>query len=143
MLKFGYTLPNLPNVCLHKSKTAKFYPFTESDKDLLEKMREDMADGPSIVFTRNIVVNEFFIWDSTNLCKILAGIDVRQLNHFSMCQAMPTGLYTRWDIDSEFGEWKPRQNKTRSFENMVMSFVQRVRPQCKVESIYTTCTQKN
>ena len=26
----------------------------------MEKMREDMADGQSIVFTRNIVVNEIF-----------------------------------------------------------------------------------
>ena len=39
MLKLGYTLPNLANICLHKSTDSKFYPFTESDKDLLEKIR--------------------------------------------------------------------------------------------------------
>ena len=31
MLKFGFTLPYLANICLHKSTDAKFYPFTESD----------------------------------------------------------------------------------------------------------------
>ena len=43
MLKWGCTLPNLVNICLHKSTDSKFYPFTESDKDLLEKVREDMV----------------------------------------------------------------------------------------------------
>ena len=33
-----------------------------------------------------------------------------------MCQAMPTGLYTRWDIDTETSGFTPRQNKTRNFE---------------------------
>ena len=37
MLKLGSTLPNLANICLHKSTDAKFYPFTEGDKDLLKK----------------------------------------------------------------------------------------------------------
>ena len=31
MLKRGCTLPNLANICLHKSTDSKFYPFTESD----------------------------------------------------------------------------------------------------------------
>ena len=56
MLKLGCTLPNLANICLHKSTNYKFYPFCESDKDLCEKTREDMTGGPSIVFTRKAVV---------------------------------------------------------------------------------------
>ena len=40
MLKLGCTLPNLANLCLHKSTDAKFYPFTEADKDLLEKFEK-------------------------------------------------------------------------------------------------------
>ena len=40
MLKLGCTLPNLANICLHKSTDAKFYPFTEGDKDLLEKIEK-------------------------------------------------------------------------------------------------------
>ena len=61
LLKLGCTLTNLANICLHKSTDSKFYPFTESDKDLLEKIREDMVGGPSIVFTRKAVVDETFI----------------------------------------------------------------------------------
>ena len=120
MLKLGCTLPNLANICLHKSTTAKFYPFTESDKDLPEKIHESMVGGPSIVFTRKAVLDETFIQDSTNLCKNFVGIDASQLYPFSMCQAMPTGLYTRWELDLESGNFKPRQNKMRSFENMVL-----------------------
>ena len=59
-----------------------------------------------------------------------------------MGQPMPTGLYTRWDIDSETGRFTPRQNKTRSFEIMVMSYFQSTRPDCKIESFYTTGRQK-
>ena len=95
MLKFGCTLPNLPNICLHKSTGAKFYPFTERDKDLLQKIREDMVGGPSIVLTRKAVVDKAFIRKSTNLCKSIVGIDASQLYPYSMCQPMSTGLYTR------------------------------------------------
>ena len=52
MLKLGCTLPHLRNICLHKSTSANFYPLTETDKDLLQKIREDMVGGPSIVVTR-------------------------------------------------------------------------------------------
>ena len=61
MLKLGCTLPNLANICLHNSTDAKFYPFTEEDKDLLEKTREDVVGGLSIVFTREAVVYGTFI----------------------------------------------------------------------------------
>ena len=40
MLKLGCTLPNLANICLHKPTAAKFYPFTEGDKDFLEKFEK-------------------------------------------------------------------------------------------------------
>ena len=95
MLKLGCTLPNLANICLHKSTRAKFYHFTETDKDLLEKIREDMVGGPSIVFTRRAVVDGTFIRKSQIVCKSIVGIDASQLYPFSMCQPMPTGLYTR------------------------------------------------
>ena len=107
MLKLGCTLPNLANIRLHKSTDAKFYPFTEGAKDLLEKIRESVVRGPSIVFTRKAVVDETFIRKSTNICKSIVGIDASQLYPYSMCQPMPTGLYTRWDIDSETGRFTP------------------------------------
>ena len=142
MLKLGCTLPNLANICLHKSTDAKFYPFMEGDRDLLEKIREDVVGGPYIVFTRKAVVDETFIRKSTNLCKSIVGIDASQLYPYSMCQPMPTCLYTRWDFDSETSRFIPRQNKTRSFENMVMSYFQGARPECKIESFFTTGRQK-
>ena len=142
MLKLGCTLRNLANICLYKSTDAKFYPFTEGDKGLLEKIREDVVGGPSIVFTRKAVVDESFIRKSTNICKSVVGTDASQLYPYSMCQPMPTDLYTRWDIDSETGRFTPRQNKTRSFKNMVLSYFQHTRLDCKIESFYTTGRQK-
>ena len=38
MLKLAFTLANLAHLYLHKSNDAKFYPFTEGDNDLLEKI---------------------------------------------------------------------------------------------------------
>ena len=142
MLKPVCTLPSLAFICLHKSTDAKFYPFMERDKDLLEKNREDVVGGPPIVFTRKTVVEETFIRKSANLCKSTVGIDAIQLYPCSMCQSMPTGLYTRWDFDSETSRFIPRQNKTLSFENIIMSHLQRTRPECKTESFLTTGRQK-
>ena len=142
MFYLGCTLPNPADFCLLKSTSAKFYSFTETDEVLLQKIRPDIVGGPSIVITRKTVVNETSIRDSTNLCKIIVGIDASQLNPLSMCQAIPTGLCTRWEPISESGKFKPRQNKTTSSENMVMSYFHRVRPQCKAGSFYTTGTEK-
>ena len=125
MLKFGCTLLDLANICLHKSTDANFYPFTERDKDLLEKIREDVVGGPFIVFTRKAVVDETFVRKSENICKSIVGFDASQFYPYPMCQDMLAGLYTRWDLDPETSTFTPRQNKTRSFENMVMSFFQR------------------
>ena len=96
-LKFGYTLPNSANICLHESRNSKIYPFTESDKDMLWQIREDMVGGPSIVFTRKAVVDETFTRKSSNLRNSIVGIDASQLYPYSMCQPMPTGLYTLWE----------------------------------------------
>ena len=121
-LKLGCTLPNLANTCLHKSTSAKFYTFTEIDKDLLQKIREDMVGGPSIVFTRKAKVDETFIRNSRNICKTSVGNDASQLYPSSMCQPMPTGQYTRWEYDTESNRFTPQQNKSRNFEKMVMSY---------------------
>ena len=142
MLKLGCTLPNLANNYLHKSTDSKFYPFTESDKDLLEKIRENMVGGPSIVFTRKAVVDETFIRKSSSLCKSIVCIDANQLHQNSMCQPMPTGLYTRWEYDSETKRFTARQNKSRSFENIIPSNFQQIRPYGKIESNVTIGRQK-
>ena len=89
MLKLGCTLPILTNICLHKTTSAKFYPFTETDKDLLQKIGEVLVGGPSIVFIRKAVVDENFIRNSRTICKFLVGIDASQLYPYSISQTMP------------------------------------------------------
>ena len=112
ILKLGSTLPNLAHICLHKSTDSKFYPFTESFKHVLEKVREVMVCGPSIVLTRKALVDETFIRKSPNLCKSVVGINASQLYPYSMCQPMPTGLYTRWEYVSGTKRFTARQNKS-------------------------------
>ena len=101
-----------------------------------------MVGDPSFVFTRKAVVDETFIRKSMNLCKSIVGIDTSQLYPYLMCQPMPTGLYTRWNYDSESQKFMSRQNKTRSFENMVLSYFQQTRPECRIENNVTTGKQK-
>ena len=54
---------------------------------------------------------------------------------------MPTGLYIRYLSDADLQKFKPRQNKSRSFGKMVISYFPRMRPDCRIESFYTTGTQ--
>ena len=131
----------LADICLRRSTDSKFYPFTESDKGFQENIREGMVGGPSIVFTRKAVVDETFIRKSSNLCKSIVGTDASQLYPYSLCKPMPTGLYTRWEYDSETKRFTAHQNKSRSFENMVLSYFQQSRPDCKIESSITTGRQ--
>ena len=136
MLKLGYTLPNWANICPHKSTSAKFYPFTETDKDLMQKIRKDMVGGPSIVFTPKAVVDETFNRNSRNICKSIASSDASQLYPYSMCQPMPTGPCTRWEFDTESNRFEPQKNKSKYFQNMVIPHFQRQRPDCKTETFY-------
>ena len=92
MLKLGCTLPNLANICLHKSNNEKFYPFCKIDRDLRQKIREDMTDGPSIVFSRKAVVDKIFIRDSSKISKSIVWIYESQFYPYSMCQDMPTWM---------------------------------------------------
>ena len=101
-----------------------------------------MVGGPSNVFTRKAVVEETFIRKSSNLCQSIVGIDASQLYPHSMCQPMPAGLYTRWEYVSETKRFTARRNKSRSFENMVLSYFQQSRPDCKTESNINTGRQK-
>ena len=49
MLKLGCYLTNLANICVQKATDTNFYPVMEAEKDLLDKVREDVIGGPSIV----------------------------------------------------------------------------------------------
>ena len=97
MLELGCILPNLANICQHKSSNYKVHPFCGSDKDLCEHdgSDKDMAGRLSIFFTRKAVVDGTFIKNPSQIGKLIVGIDASRLYPFSMCQEMPTGLYTR------------------------------------------------
>ena len=142
MLKLGCTLPNLAIICLHKSTNEKFYPFCGSDRDLCKKIREHMMGGPSIVFTRKACVDETFIRNSSSVCKSIVGIDASQLYPYSMCQDIPLGLYTRWEFDSDIQKFEARHLRSRKFENMVLSYYQENRPECRIESFHKSANQK-
>ena len=77
-----------------------------------------MVGGTSILFTCSAVVDETHIRKSEIVWKSLFGIDASQIQIYSMCQPMPTGLYTRYEFDAELQKFEPRQNKPRSFEKM-------------------------
>ena len=75
-----------------------------------------MVAGPSIVFTREAVVDHSNIRKSTNVGKAIVGIDASQHCPYSMRQPMPPVLYTRYDFDADLQRFKPRPNeKIRMF----------------------------
>ena len=92
-----------------------FYPFPEGDEDLLGKITEDKVGGPSIVFTRKAVVGQTRFCSSSNNCESIIGIESSQPFHYAKWQPIPTGLYTRWELNADMQRFKPRSNKTRSF----------------------------
>ena len=46
------------------------------------------------------------------------------------------------EFDADLQRLKPRQNKSRSLKFIFMPYFQRMRPDCRIESLYTTETQK-
>ena len=66
-----------------------------------------------------------FIRKTTNISKSIVEVDASQLHSYSMCQPMPVGPYTRWNLNPQTSRFTPGQNKTRSFENMALSYFQK------------------
>ena len=132
----------IANNCFYKLGSAFFHLFTESDNDLLKRTLERTVGGPSIVLRRNFTVDKNLVPNSKNTCKAFVGFEACQLCLYSMCQALASGLHSRWDLDSETGRLKACQNKTRSLENSVLLYFQKIRPQDKMGSLYMTSTEK-
>ena len=93
-----------------------------------------MTDEPSKVFTQKVVVDQITIYNSSNVCRTIVGIDASKLYSFSRCQETPKRIYTRWEYESKTDRSKARHNRTRNFENMVVPFYQELRPECKIEN---------
>ena len=45
-----------------------------------------------------------------------------------------TRIYSRWELDSDSQKFRSRTNRSRTFEHMVMSYLQSQLPECKIES---------
>ena len=60
-LKLDCTLTNTAILCLCRFTDAKSCPFTKVYKFLFENIREQVAGGLSIVFTREAVVDKTFL----------------------------------------------------------------------------------
>ena len=73
MVKLDCTLPNLANICLHKSIDAKFYPFKVGETDLLEKIREDLVGGPFTVFNGKQMLMKLLFENQQTHANLLLG----------------------------------------------------------------------
>ena len=113
MLKLDCTLPNLTNICLHKSTDYKFYPFISTNNDLLEKTRADKNGGPSIVFTRKAVTKRHLFQSQTTCVKQSL---LLMLVNSILILCVFYGLYTRSDYNEETQNFKAMQNRVRTFE---------------------------
>ena len=76
---------------------TKIISIHKKERDLLSKVREHLVGGPSKVFA---VVDKTHIRKSTIICQTFVGIDASQFNIYSMCQPMPTLLYTKRVLDA-------------------------------------------
>ena len=85
------------------------------------KVRELMVGGPSIVFPRKIVADESHIRKSINACKSIGAIDASQLEPYSMCQPMSTGLCKICELDADLQRLNPCANKSKSIQYMLIS----------------------
>ena len=72
----------------------------------------------------------------------IVGVNASQLYPLPMSQDMSTGLYTGWELDADMQKFNARHNISRNFEKMVISFYQKTRPDCKIESFFTSRKQK-
>ena len=112
MLGSGCTLHNLANICQRKTTDAKTLPFTESNKDLLEKIRLDMMDGPSNVFTHKAVVGKTLIRKSMKRCKSIVAFDASfciLAQSVILCQEdfARVGILIRRSADFYYNRTKP------------------------------------
>ena len=67
--------------------------------------------------------------------------DARRFYPYSTCQPMPIGLFKRGDYENVTQRFTSRQNKSSSSENMVLSFFQQLRSDCKKQCYVSTGRQ--
>ena len=98
LLKETLTLSGAANKILHRSNKGEgIFLFNFKNKDLYQKVRDNVVGGPSIVFSRYEKVNETSIDDVK--VKSIVGYDANALYLSGIGGNMPTGPLTRY-------EWK-------------------------------------
>ena len=122
---------------------TKICPFTKQNEDLWKNSRS-IVDGTSIVFTRKAVVNENFIRKSAHFCKSIVVIDASPRYPHLISQPTPAGLYTIRVGISIQRRVDLRLDKTRpaALKIWPCPIFQRARPECEIESFFTTGRQK-
>ena len=141
MLKLGCTLPNLANICLHKSTDAKFYSFSEGDKDRSEKFKKMLlVVHLSFLKAKQLLMVLLFESLQTYANLLLGLMTVSYIP--TRCVNPCLTVFIRVGIPIQKRVASHLDNKSRSFENMVMSFFQRTRPECEIESFFTTGRRK-
>ena len=88
MMNFARTLTIFANTYLHKCADAYFHPFTEGDRDLLEKFEKTLL----VIHLSFLHANLELLSESLQTyANLLLGFIDSELCPYSICQPMPTG----------------------------------------------------
>lgn len=138
LLKETLTLSGAANKILHRSNKGEgIFLFNFKNKDLYQKVRDNVVGGPSIVFSRYEKVNETSIDDVK--VKSIVGYDANALYLSGIGGNMPTGPLTRY-------EWKENcliaeKNKLLKAERIYVAFMATQHhnnsPSCSVSTRFT------
>ena len=112
VLKLGCALPNLAKICVHKPTETKLYPFTEADKDLLDKIWENLVFGPSTVSTRKAFVDEFFFDNLQTYANQMWGLMLANYMSIQCVSFWPlafirSGIWHQRKVESHLDETTP------------------------------------
>ena len=139
MLKLGCTLPHLVNICLHKSTDAKFIQSQNETKTFWRKLEKILLVVQLSFLHGKQLLMKLLFENQQTYANLLLGLTLANYTPTRCVKpCLPVfirvGIWTLKRVDSYLD--KP------SFINMVMSYFQRTRPDCKIESFYTTGRQK-
>ena len=138
MLKLGFT------VITHQTQSTFVYTIQQSQRSIRWRMETRLNrqswGGNCRWFIRHFYTQSICDWNHQT-CKNIVGIMLVN-DTFLETLSMPTGLHTSWDLESQTSIITLGQNKTQSFETMVMTCFERQRLDCKLEHVSTKGKQK-
>lgn len=85
------------NKLLEYNSDRLVFSIDEEYKDIYDKMKDNIAGGPSIIFKRYAKVNETTIRNGDKLCKKVIGYDANALYLWALGNDMPCGRLTTID----------------------------------------------